>query len=80
MTVNERHWVEVRVAVPPGGFGSQLEVIAGWLDANLGPEGYFFGGDWLSSHNKIVALYFFDVEGARAFIGRFACAALIPNY
>ncbi len=79
MKVDERHCVEVRVAVPPGGFGSQLDVIERWLNANLGPDGYSFGADWSSGRKKIVAVYFVDVAGARAFIGRFACAALIPN-
>jgi hypothetical protein len=79
MKIDERHCVRVRVAVPPGGFGSQRDVIERWLNANLGPDGYSFDTDWSSGRKTIVAVYFVNVAGARAFISRFACAAVIPS-
>src|SRR6185437_1501182 len=37
----ERHLpVRIRIAVPPDGFGSQLDQMIAWLDANCGP-GYW---------------------------------------
>jgi hypothetical protein len=65
---------------PPGGFGSQLGVMQGWLHANLGREGYFFGADADARQQGVMPLYFFDVYGARAFVDRFACGmVLLPS-
>jgi hypothetical protein len=39
--VAERYFpVRVRVAVPPGGFGSQVNIMCAWLDQHAGKAGY----------------------------------------
>ena len=40
--VAERYF-RVRVAVPPGGFGSQFNIMCAWLDQHAGKDGYFTG-------------------------------------
>src|SRR5579862_7812509 len=69
--------VRVRVAVPRGGFGYQLDIMHGWLDQHAGV------GRWAAhSANLIgldaVAFYFMDAATARGFIDRFACGMAIP--
>jgi hypothetical protein len=55
--------VRIRIAVPPEGFGSRLDQIFVWLDANCGADG------WTSTPsstrgviNDALALYFADVN------------------
>ena len=70
-----RYPVRVRIAVPPAGFGRQLEIMHAWLDEICGVEG------WASAPagttgvvNDALALYFEDAAFARAFVSRFCCA------
>ena len=70
-----RYPVRVRIAVPPDGFGCQLEIMHAWLDEICGAEG------WASAPagttgvvNDALALYFEDAAFARAFVARFCCA------
>jgi hypothetical protein len=72
--------VRIRIAVPPEGFGSQLDIMHRWLETTLGPEAYWMGGEAGAGRRDAILVYFMDVEGARAFVNRFACAvALLPN-
>jgi hypothetical protein len=63
--------VRVRIAVPPDGFGRQLEIMHAWLDQVCGPTG------WISALigvlNDAVAFYFDDAAFAHAFVDRFCC-------
>ena len=59
--------VRVRISVPPEGFGSRLDQIIAWLDANCGADG------WTSTPsstrgvvNDALAIYFADATLARA--------------
>jgi hypothetical protein len=63
--------VRIRIAVPPQGFGSRLDQIFTWLDANCGSDG------WTSTPsstrgvvNDALAVYFADVTIASAFVAR----------
>jgi hypothetical protein len=67
--------VRVRIAVPPEGFGSRLDQIIAWLDANCGADG------WTSTPsstrgvvNDALAVYFLDATIASAFVAGW-CAA-----
>ena len=64
--------VRVRVAVPPGGLGRQLEIMHGWLDQTCGADG---GGTapagFAGIVNDAVAFYFDDTAFAQAFVNRF---------
>jgi len=72
--------VRIRVAVPPEGFGGQLDVMQRWLDATLGREAYWLGGEARAGLPDSMLVCFMDIDGAHAFIDRFACAmALLPN-
>jgi hypothetical protein len=65
----------VLVAVPPSGFGAQLEVMRGWLDENCGSAAWASAPAGLGGIvNDAVAFYFVDPLSARAFVGRFCCA------
>jgi hypothetical protein len=66
--------VRVRIAVPPGGLGRQLEIMHGWLDQTCGADGWGsapagFGG----VVNDAIAFYFADPGFAQAFVARFCC-------
>ena len=68
--------VRVRVAVPPGGFGSQLNTIYGWLDQHVGKAGYWSGAG--GRHALDAAMfYFLTVDSAKAFVDRFACGLAV---
>lgn len=63
------------IAIPPEGFGSRLDQIIAWLDANCGADG------WTSTPsstrgvvNDSPAVYFLDATIASAFVARW-CAA-----
>jgi hypothetical protein len=69
-----RHSVRVRIAVPPEGFGRQLEVMQAWLDENCGSEGWAMApAGFAGVVNDALALYFEDAALADAFITRFCC-------
>ena len=79
---DDRHFpVRVRISVPPGGFGNQLNVMYGWLNLNAGRGNYaihsaptdlyaILGGD-------AVHFYFVDISVAKAFVERFACGLAV---
>ena len=64
----------VLVAVPPGGWGGQLALIAGWLDQHCGRAGWSAAPAGIAGVvNDAVAFYFPDPAAARAFVARFSC-------
>jgi hypothetical protein len=76
--VAERYFpVRVRVAVPPGGFGSQFNIMCAWLDQHAGKAGYFTGAQAGAGLQDAALFYFNDARVASAFINRFACALII---
>ena len=69
-----RYPVRVRIAVPPEGFGRQLEIIHAWLDENCGAEGWAIAPAGMAGvANDAVAFYFEDAAFAHAFVVRFCC-------
>ena len=74
----ERYFpVRVRVAVPPGGFGSQLNIMCGWLDQHAGKAGYFTGAEAGNGLRDAALFYFLDAKLAAAFVDRFACGLVV---
>jgi hypothetical protein len=66
--------VRVRIAVPPEGFGRQLEIMHAWLDETCGVEGWAMAPAGLAGVvNDALALYFEDAAFAHAFVARFCC-------
>jgi hypothetical protein len=73
--------VRVRIAVPQGGFGEQLNVMHGWLNMHAGRGNFAIH----SAPNDLRAalgvdsalLYFMDLSVARAFVERFACGLAV---
>jgi hypothetical protein len=66
--------VRVRIAVPPAGFGRQLEIMHAWLDETCGVEGWAMAPAGLTGVlNDAMALYFEDAAFAHAFVARFCC-------
>ena len=73
--------VRVRIAVPQGGFGEQLNVMYGWLNMHAG-RGNFAIHSAPNDLNAITGVdaalfYFMDVSVARAFVERFACGLAV---
>lgn len=65
----------VLIAVPPGGFGAQLAIMAAWLDETCGHDGWMAAaGGTGSVLNDALAFYFVEPEQADRFIRRFCCA------
>ncbi len=73
--------VRVRVAVPAGGFGEQLNVMHGWLNKHAGRGNFAIH----SAPNDLAAalgsdatpFYFVDISVARVFVERFACGLAV---
>ena len=69
-----RYPVRLRIAVPPEGFGRQLEIMHAWLDETCGAEGWATAPAGTTGVvNDAVALYFADTAFAHAFVARFCC-------
>ena len=69
-----RYAVRVRIAVPPGGLGRQIEIIHAWLDETCGAEGWATAPAGTTGVvNDALALYFEDAAFAHAFVARFCC-------
>jgi hypothetical protein len=76
--VAERYFpVRVRVAVPPGGFGNQFNVMCAWLDEHAGKAGYFTGAQAGAGLRDAALFYFVETKMAAAFVDRFACGLII---
>jgi hypothetical protein len=71
--------VRVRVAVPAGGFGRQLDEMYGWLNMHAG-RGHFAIHGAPNDLGVEAAFFFFeDTAIAHAFMLRFACGvAVVP--
>ena len=73
--------VRVRIAVPQGGFGEQLNVMYGWLNMHAG-RGNFAIHSVPNDLNAVLGsdaahFYFVSIEVARAFVERFACGLAV---
>jgi hypothetical protein len=67
--------VRIRIAVPPEGFGSRLDQIIAWLDANCGADAWAITPSGTRGVvNDALAIYFLDATIASAFVTRW-CAA-----
>lgn len=72
--VERRYPVRVRIAVPPEGFGRQIEIMHAWLDETCGIEGWATAPAGATGIvNDAVAFYFEDAAFAQAFVARFCC-------
>jgi hypothetical protein len=74
----ERYFpVRVRIVVPVGGFGRQLDEMHGWLNLHAGRGR--FGIQSAPNDLGIDAAYFYfaDVQLAHAFVERFACGLAV---
>jgi hypothetical protein len=64
----------IKLALPAGGFGTQLAEMHAWLDENCGADGWAMTPAGLRGvRNDAVAIYFLDATLAVAFISRW-CA------
>jgi hypothetical protein len=70
----ERTTARVRVAVPAGGLGPQLNAMVGWLNIVAGR-----GNFWITGEPHAAIFHFSDPETARAFINRFACGYVVQD-
>src|SRR5689334_3108618 len=72
ITAAERRFpVRVRVAIPAGGFGQQLDRMCGWLDENCGAHGWAMTSSGMRGVlNDAVSIYFADPALASAFVAR----------
>ena len=75
----ERHLpVRIRIAVPPDGFGSQLDQMIAWLVANCGPGFWAMAPSGTSGVvNDALSIYFLNTELARGFVNRWCIGFLV---
>jgi hypothetical protein len=67
----KRFPVRICLAIPQGGFGSQLDLMAAWLDQNCGADGWAMTpAGTRGVLNDAVAIYFRDPTLAAAFVSR----------
>ena len=70
--------VRIRIAVPQDGFGSQLDQMVAWLDANCGPGFWAMTPSGTSGVvNDALAIYFLNAELARTFVNRWCIGVVI---
>jgi hypothetical protein len=76
----ERYFpVRVRVAVPPGGFGRQLDEMYAWLDQHVGHSAYWVGSEARPGRTDATLFYFLEAKSAAAFIDRFSCGLVVSG-
>jgi hypothetical protein len=71
--------VRVRVAVPPGGFGRQLQLMHDWLDETCGAERWMLLPSGSGAVSDAIAFYFEDAAFAHAFVARFCCGRRVET-
>ncbi len=69
--------VRVRIAVPAGGFGRQLDEMHGWLNLHAGRGGFSIQGAPNDLGVDAAHFYFTDIKVAQAFVERFACGLAV---
>lgn len=69
----KRFPVRVRLATPPQGLGTQLNLMHVWLDEHIGRGNYASHGFNRPGQREASLWYFLDVGHAKAFVDRFAC-------
>ena len=70
-----RFAVRIKLALPPGGFGTRLMEMHEWLDQNAGADGWTMTpAGFRGVVNDAVAVYFADVQIASAFVARWCHA------
>ncbi len=69
--------VRVRVAVPAGGFGRQLDEMYGWLNLHAGRGRFSIQGAPNDLGVEAAYFYFMEVRLAEAFVERFACGLAV---
>ena len=74
----KRFPVRIRLALPPGGFGTRLTEIHTWLDENCGANGWAMTPSGLREVvNDAVAIYFLDPASATGFVARWCAGSKI---
>ena len=74
----ERYFpVRVRIAVPAGGFGRQLDEMHGWLNLHAGRGQFSIQGAPNDLGIDAAYFYFADIRLAQAFVERFACGLAV---
>ena len=71
--------VRVRVAVPPGGLGRQLQLMHDWLDETCGADRWTLLPSGRGAVNDAIAFYFEDAAFADAFVARFCCGRRVEQ-
>lgn len=63
--------VRLRLAVPPRGFGVELNAMNDWLERHAGRRNYFVGGNGGAGTGDAACFYFLDLATADAFAQAF---------
>jgi hypothetical protein len=71
--------VRVRVAVPPGGFGRQLDEMHGWLNLHAGRGRFSIQSAPNDLGVDAAYFYFADTAAAHAFVQRFTCGLAVVD-
>jgi len=69
--------VRVRIGVPEGGFGEQLNVMHGWLNMHAGRGNFAIHSAPNDLGIEAALFYFMDITVARVFVERFACGLAV---
>jgi hypothetical protein len=72
--------VRVRICVPEGGFGEQLNVMYGWLNMHAGRGNFAIHGAPNDLGLGAAFFYCMDVCVAKAFVERFACGLAVVTH
>jgi len=72
--------VRVRIAVPPSGFGNQLDLMHGWLNLHASRGNFAIHGAPNDLGTDAAFFYFVDIGVAKAFVERFACGLTVVEH
>lgn len=61
----------VRVAVPEGGFGQQLDDMYAWLDRHVGQRRYAHNADSIPGYQDAMSFHFFEIGHMTGFLAQF---------
>ena len=81
VTMAERRFpVQIRIGVPPGGFGQRYADMTEWLDGNCGADGWAITpSDMRGVLKDAVSIYFRDATLASAFVARLCAASQVET-
>jgi len=80
MMAERRFPMQIRIGVPPNGFGQRYTEITEWLDGNCGADGWAITPSGMRGVlNDAVSIYFLDATLPGAFVARWSAGSRVDT-